>query len=1033
MVDDNRKTGRRIFVSYSHADIDRWCRLKTHLKPLERADHVSVWDDECLNPGDEWEKRLKEKISECDVFLALLSADFNTSDSCSKECDEALARVQKGEQLTIIPVLLRECAWEKTNLGTFQMITDDGRPLTKADNNLDWAGTLLCRKLGAYFQTLPEAPQPSSYPDLPPKEQLRDFAWSLLGLQKGTPDAVGRYIDLTLTNLEGEQQTWKKALDDPEHCSHLLYADSGCGKTTLLKHVACELLRAGESIPLYIHLGDLVDATLEEALQEKFKFLSHGPYTDEWLLRWLHRFPIEGKVIYLLDGYDQVDGNRALKNVDNGNYIKVVATRKLPDAALASWANNGYKVWKLNPVSPQQVDDYVGVAAAEWVRRLRKGRLTREMLRIPLFLDMLSHVVPGGQVNCNNITAAWIIEQYWDWQVNQENQARSGVSGLHELNDEQWARIRDCASDCAWRLALAGYIETFTGPFADRTAPAVKALREAIQKPGLRKFDFVSIHARGGHFRHQALQAYLAARAIAVELRKDKYGSAPIRGAILDALASLFPERLIPGRETDPQLPFWLEAFGLVPGILRELYRIDDTQVIENDWDGAVWTLAHNLIERGLFLLAWRMVMRAEEETSTFSSGDGWREILWQLVRYRRDSEDHFPKKSESWHYDPLIPAIIALDRLVAKGKDRILRDGLKRAFHELEGLFTQKLGAYELMVCYLNWSGSPSDLDDYRVAFLLGEADGCRKLLEAREHFLIDGGSHQLSTRTVAGPGGGAPPVFPAPDPAKFGEWLERHFTARDSPQKLANILNGFAENGYAPDFNPSDEAFSLWLGKCYSADLLAGVYLPLDVSLRIFDANWTWGVNKAVEERSDEVEKAVLDRLASSSPDDKIAATVLLGGLAEAFKRQPSKLDQFKEPAWELFQAAVKLGDVELAYTGYHETVRFVNDSEKVRLIQTHIKRYYAQEIRWYDPYIHGDKITFTRERMGQDAPYPRKVWFYCFTAPLLLEIGTNEDDYNIDRLLNDYERRAMEMEPYECEALAWARSAVACMRKL
>jgi hypothetical protein len=244
-------------------------------------------------------------------------------------------------------------------------------------------------------------------------------------------------------------------------------------------------------------------------------------------------------------------------------------------------------------------------------------------------------------------------------------------------------------------------------------------------------------------------------------------------------------------------------------------------------------------------------------------------------------------------------------------------------------------------------------------------------------------------------------------------------------------NILKGFADNYFAPDSNPSDEAFSRWLGKCYIADLLGGAPLSLDVSLRIFDANWTWGVNETVKERSDEVAKAILKRLASPQPDDKIAATVALGGLAEAFKNQQPKLEEVKEPVWELFQAAAKIDDVELAYTGYHEATRFVTDPEKVRLIQAHIKRYYAQEIRWYDPYVHSDKITFTRKRMGENAPYPRKTWFYCFTAPLLLELGTNKDGDNIDRLLDDYESSAKA--PYEREALAWARSAVACMRKL
>lgn len=1023
----------RIFVSYSHVDRDRWRSLKTHLIPLEQEGLMKVWYDDHLEPGDEWQKRLESEIAACDVFLPLLSADFNASDYCRAECAEALKRAAKGEEIRIIPVLLRECDWEKADFGRFQGITNDDQPLVRTDNDLDHAGTLLCRKLKIQLEIPTEVPQPHPAKDPSSEDQLRSFAWSLLGLERGAADAVERYIDLTLSDVEGNQRSWGEVLINKDGRSHLVYADSGYGKTTLLKQVALKMLQRAETsdgpIPLYIHLSSLEEATVEKALTAEL--LPAHQLLGPCLPDWLRRLRDEGRVIFLLDGYDQVAGEKALRNVDAGCGVKVVATRTPPGPAMATWENKSYNVWKLDSVTPEQLDEYFGSAGPpQWVQPLRKKRLTRKLLRIPLFLEMLSRIGPED-LQEKNATVALIIERYWDWQIYQENQSRSKVPALPTVNEAQWNKISRLVSDCAWRLALEGYIQRFTEPVADHLAPAVTALRKAVRKANLRNFDFVSINEQGGRFRHQALQAYWAAKAVADELKIVGRGPAPIRDQIIESLGERFPERLIPDRASDPQLSFWLEAFGLVPSILRRSYTTGDGQVSERDWDSAIWFFVRNLIERGLFLLAWRIVLSAQEEADVLSSGNGWREILWQLVRYRRDSEDHFPKQSEAWHFDPLVIATIALDQVVAKGEDEIIRKGLERALRHVPDPSTQNLGAYELMVSYLNWSGDHSDLDSCRVAFILGEPDGCEKLSEARRRFLIDHERHKGPPRTDTGSRKKSAHVIPQLDDTKFGKWLEERYVESDRPQDVAGSLSKFSQNYYAPDSNPPDEAFSRWLGKSYVAEVLNGAYLPLDVSLRIFDANWTRGVSEAVEVHTDKVASAVLERLASPSIEDKIVASVLSGGLANAFRGKKSELDKLKEPAWSLFQKASNPVDVELAYTGYHEATRFVTDPGKIREIQDHIKRYYAQEIRWHDPYISSDFFAFHRKRMGPNSEYPRKSWFYCFCAPLLLELGTNKNGDNVDGLLDEYESRVEK--PHECEALTWARNAVACMRKL
>ena len=1039
MVTTNKDSvGARIFVSYAHEDHNRLKCLLTALKPLEKEGLIQVWYDGYLDPGSRWEPRLEQEVAVCDVFLAFLSHDYFASEWCQKEQGIALLRAENSAKPDVIPVLLRDCDWQNTPLRQLQAITNEGRQLLTTDADLDAAGTCLVRSLRDKLRAAETAPSPPASGERP-EERLRRFAHSLINLELGAKDAVEQYIDLSLTDYRGENhKTWQQAFfeHDSSGGSHLVCAVSGGGKTTLLKHISLVLLKEDDYIPLYIHLADLVDATPMQALQHKL--LVREGRDSHWLPALLAQLKEAGRLIFLLDGYDQVEGKKAEKAIDNvgvyaGPCTKVVASRPLPDAALAAWTNKGYRVWKLDPVSPSHADEYLNkVNRTEWARRLREDRMTRDMLRIPLFLDMLSHVsIPETG---RPPTFARVIQKYWDWQTEQENQARTAAQ-LRRLSEDEWSEILELITDCAWRLAIEGHIEIFIEPVASFAASSTDVLRRRIGKHGLRRFDFVSLQADGGRFRHQVFQAYSAARAIAIELRYENAASGTVVQAISDSLAARFPEVFRRDKSIDPQGSFWLEALGLVPGVLCELHRINDEQVDTEAWSRQVWDLVRTLVTKGLFLMAWRVVLKAEEDVEPLSEGAGWREILWQLVRYRRDSEDHFPADSQAWHYDPLPHAIVSLDGLVARGDDKYLRSGLKKALNKLDKLSgpgTQKLGAYELMTAYLEWKVEDlRTLDDYRIAFVLGAENGFEKLKDACGRFLDARESYVGPVRIAPRMQKATATALPTPDNASFGEWLQQQYKAHGGGINISETLRSFAGNGYAPDSNPHDEPFCRWIGSCFVNAVMAGAEVPMDVSMRTFDSNWTWGIGEAIKDQTPKVEQVTLAFLNSPKLERRISAVVLLGGVANRIKDNKEKVDQFREPSWRLFREAVELGDVELSYSGYHEAARFITDPGQARHLQAHMKRYYAHEVRWHDPYVQVDQIDFAMARMGPDSPYPRKSWFYCFTAPILLENGTNRNGENVDTVLNRYQKLAVA--PHEREALAWARAAVSCLRRL
>lgn len=75
----NEKT--KIFISYSHKDIEWLERLQTHLKVLEfDNDRFSYWDDTKLRAGNKWNERINESIEEASIAILLVTTDFLASD-----------------------------------------------------------------------------------------------------------------------------------------------------------------------------------------------------------------------------------------------------------------------------------------------------------------------------------------------------------------------------------------------------------------------------------------------------------------------------------------------------------------------------------------------------------------------------------------------------------------------------------------------------------------------------------------------------------------------------------------------------------------------------------------------------------------------------------------------------------------------------------------------------------------------------------------------------------------------------------------
>lgn len=116
-----------IFISHSHKDREYTEAIYNSLKLLENQKKITLWYDKNLNAGDEFWDIIENKITNTDIFLALISTDYLNSPSCNREKDLFLQEKKNNSHKVFIPIIVRECAWLDTDLKNFNGIPSDGQ------------------------------------------------------------------------------------------------------------------------------------------------------------------------------------------------------------------------------------------------------------------------------------------------------------------------------------------------------------------------------------------------------------------------------------------------------------------------------------------------------------------------------------------------------------------------------------------------------------------------------------------------------------------------------------------------------------------------------------------------------------------------------------------------------------------------------------------------------------------------------------------------------------------------------------------
>ena len=108
--------------------------LRRQFVIFERQELITKWWDRKIPAGGLWKDQIDEHLQHSHVILLFVSPHFFDSDYCYEaEMKEALARHERGDA-TVVPIILRPCAWQNAPFGKLQALPINGKPITTWTN-----------------------------------------------------------------------------------------------------------------------------------------------------------------------------------------------------------------------------------------------------------------------------------------------------------------------------------------------------------------------------------------------------------------------------------------------------------------------------------------------------------------------------------------------------------------------------------------------------------------------------------------------------------------------------------------------------------------------------------------------------------------------------------------------------------------------------------------------------------------------------------------------------------------------------------
>ena len=146
---------KKVFLSYSHKDEIYFNALVNHLSIMQGQGLIHAWHDRQIRLGQDWKKKIDENLREADLILLLVSSDFFSSAPCMKEFKQAML-LRKRHGTEVIPIIVRECEWKKTEMGGIQAMRPKGKAVSSWEN-ADEAWTLVAEGIREMIESMPQS------------------------------------------------------------------------------------------------------------------------------------------------------------------------------------------------------------------------------------------------------------------------------------------------------------------------------------------------------------------------------------------------------------------------------------------------------------------------------------------------------------------------------------------------------------------------------------------------------------------------------------------------------------------------------------------------------------------------------------------------------------------------------------------------------------------------------------------------------------------------------------------------------------
>jgi hypothetical protein len=103
---------KKVFISYSHDDIQYRQEMQKYLVNLERDGLIEIWQDGLIQAGEDWDKKIKAGLENADLSIMLLSQSFITSNYIHEVEFRKIMEKRMNGNSRILPVLVKACDWK---------------------------------------------------------------------------------------------------------------------------------------------------------------------------------------------------------------------------------------------------------------------------------------------------------------------------------------------------------------------------------------------------------------------------------------------------------------------------------------------------------------------------------------------------------------------------------------------------------------------------------------------------------------------------------------------------------------------------------------------------------------------------------------------------------------------------------------------------------------------------------------------------------------------------------------------------------